>query len=239
MAEKAQIENLLTPYIRERGDAWQILVRAFEKLNFHNVEKPIEDLELLRFLNEGTDKHILIETCRLLGFDLTRDVLELRASTFTSIVNQLPLYNDYNGRDEFVKFISLIIGSETSVVNLWTQDYKIFLPSPQGLLLIDGGSWYRTTHIDLIVKRDNLLHIFLQQGKTLLDRIKDIFYKQAPITLVIHRIVLYTDLNINIEQKIRFGDIFRYYRVGEFPLCLETSIDKSIVLARTTRKHTI
>jgi hypothetical protein len=237
---KPVVGDLLSSYYKDR-QVWVDFASAVEDVFFQNIETPTRQIEELRFLKENTDEAVLVETCRLMGFDLTQDILNLSVSRFTSIVNQLPLYNDYNGRDEFTKFLGLILGSPCHIIPLYTQDYDKFESKPQGLMLYEGGNWYKSTHVDFVVKRDNLMYVELSAGQTLLSRAIEIFYDQAPITLVIHRLIFYTDLYADLVMGAKIGETYkRFYALGSFPYSIETTpISERAAIGRTIRKHTL
>jgi len=73
------------------------------------------------------------------------------------------------------------------VTHLYTNDYLNFVEEPQGPLVIDGGTWFKTTHITLTINLFNLDTLVLAAGKTLIERTKELFYAFAPTALVINR----------------------------------------------------
>ena len=83
---------------------WGSLIEAFDTVLQRNVDEPNRQLAELRFLRDAFDRNILQQTCRMLGFDITQDVLDLQTD-LTKLTTQLPLYADYNGTVAFEKFI--------------------------------------------------------------------------------------------------------------------------------------
>ena len=183
---EAQVLDITTSRLKDR-DVWTELANAFDEVIRLNVDDPIKQLEVLRYLPPDADKKILSDACRMLGFDLSQDVLNLSVDKFTRIATQLGMYPDSNGTESFVKFISLMINGFCEVDYLWTDDYVNFYTKPKGTLLQDGGRWFKTTHIELSMGFLTLAGLQLKAGQTLYQRTKEIFYQQAPITLVIER----------------------------------------------------
>ena len=183
---EAQVLDITTSRLKDR-DVWTELANAFDEVIRLNVDDPIKQLEVLRYLPPNADEKILSDACRMLGFDLSQDVLNLSVDKFTRIATQLGMYPDSNGTESFVKFISLMINGFCEVDYLWTDDYVNFYTKPKGTLLQDGGRWFKTTHIELSMGFLTLAGLQLKAGQTLYQRTKEIFYQQAPITLVIER----------------------------------------------------
>lgn len=183
---EAQVLDITTSRLKDR-DVWTELANAFDEVIRLNVDDPIKQLEVLRYLPPDADEKILSDACRMLGFDLSQDVLNLSVDKFTRIATQLGMYPDSNGTESFVKFISLMINGFCEVDYLWTDDYVNFYTEPKGTLLQDGGRWFKTTHIELSMGFLTLAGLQLKAGQTLYQRTKEIFYQQAPITLVIER----------------------------------------------------
>lgn len=177
----------LTPEYLRSTEVWAALGEALTVINASNVDHPVELLERIRHLTQSSEPLVLNGTARMLGFDLGQDVLAMSANSLVKLVSQLPLYPDRNSTEAFSKFIDLLLNAVTEVRYLWTQDYLNFQEQPEGALVIDGGSWFKTTHIelDIALLRQTLL---LEAQETLASRVKTLFYKFAPIALVIERL---------------------------------------------------
>lgn len=180
----------LMPAVLETKPTWTDMMDVFARVMDTNVESQITQLEGIRSLNQDSDIRLLTSTARLLGFDLTQDVLNLNADNLTKIVSQLALYPDQNGTELFIKFIDLVLNSITSIQYLWTVDYLNFYPEPGGPTIAEGGSWFKTTHIDIDVTLLSLESLVLSSGQTLIGRVTELFYGLAPVALVIERISL-------------------------------------------------
>lgn len=181
--------ELLVPILRA-NPTWRDLIDAFDWLLINNVDAPTAQLEKLRFITTASDPGVLSNTARLLGFDLSQDVLDLNGTNLSKLVTQLPLYADKNGTDLFINFLDLVFNSVTTVQYLYTDDYVTFTPSPAGPLVTEGGRSYKTTHIRLTTSFKELQSLMLQEGQSLGSRIKDLFYSYSPIALVVERMSL-------------------------------------------------
>lgn len=166
---------------------WVDMMEVFQRVMDVNVEGPIAALEVLRHITPDTDTGVLNSTARLLGFDLTQDVLNLSSDNLSKLVSQLSLYPDQNGTELFVKFIDLLLNALTEIDYLWTKDYVNFYKVPKGPLVKDGGVWFKVTHIDLTMALFGKESLVLAPGQTLFGRTKDLFYTFAPAALVIER----------------------------------------------------
>lgn len=196
--ESANTLNLFTPYLRE-VPVWKEFMETVDALLDSNVVSPIRELEKLRFLTADSEQTVLMETCRLLGFDLSQDILASNVNPFTRIATQLAMYSDYNGTQQFKQFLSLILGGYCEVTYLFSDDYEDFYAEPGGKLITEGGVWFQTTHVELDVGLSTLAGINLPPGQSLAQRVKIIFYDQAPITLVIER------LNFVVIDRVTIG----------------------------------
>lgn len=197
---EAQVLDITTSRLTDR-DVWAELANAFDEVIKTNIDDPIQQVELLRFLPPNADRTVLADACRMLGFDLTQDVLNLSVEKFTKIATQLGMYPDSNGTQAFTKFISLMINGFCEVEYLWSKDYLNFYAKPKGDTIENGGKWFKTTHIELSMGFLSLAGLQLKAGQTLHQRTKEIFYQQDPITLVIERMgfAAYT------ETRVGFG----------------------------------
>lgn len=194
---EAQVLDITTSRLKDR-DVWAELASAFDEVIKTNIDDPIKQIEMLRYLPPDADTYVLSEACRTLGFDLSQDVLNLSVDKFTKIATQLGMYPDSNGTEAFAKFISLMINGFCNVEYLWTKDYVNFYAKPKGPTIEKGGRWFKTTHIDLAMGFLTLAGLQLKAGQSLYDRTKELFYNQAPSTLVIERMgfIAYTEVEI-------------------------------------------
>lgn len=192
----ADIHDLLVQTLGT-NQVWVDMADVFGQVLLQNVEDPIAQLETLRNISQKSDPELLNLTARLLGFDVSQDILNLNADNLTKVVSQLSHYQDQNGTEIFNNFIDLVLNSRTEIVALFTKDYVNFLTKvPSGeRLLIDGGTWFKTTHVEFRTTLPSSTALNLRPGQTLLNRIQEIFYNFAPIALVIDRTSILVEFN--------------------------------------------
>lgn len=179
---------------------WRDMVEGYSTVMYSNVEQPIEQLETIRFLDKNTDYEIVKRTVRMLGFDVSQDVLNLNVDVLTKLVTQLPHYADQNGTEQFINFEELLLNSQIELEYLYTQDYVNFYSNPQGGLLIDStGNWFKSTHINIAMELKNFQNLLLLPGQSLYSRVKSLFYSYAPIALVIEHFTFI------VTFKVDFG----------------------------------
>ena len=185
--QRADIRDLLNNTLRD-NPTWRDLAEAIAQVFNTNVEDPIDQLAKLRWIRRDTDPKVLEQAARMLGFDLTQDVLYLNAENLTKIVTQLPHYPDHNSTRYFTNFIDMILNAMTDVRYLYTKDYINFVEKNKaGRLVIDNGEWFLTTHIELNLALLHFDTLLLADGESMFSRIRDLFFSFSPITLVIER----------------------------------------------------
>ena len=189
------------------NQTWTDLIDAFRQLIQSNVEAPIQQLERIRFM-DSSDETLLGYTCRLLGFDLTQDVLNLNTGNLLKVATQLSMYPDQNGTILFANFLNLILNAVTNVQYLYTKNYVQFFAAPGGDLIIDGGEWFKSTHVNLTIDLLSLNTLTMAPGVTLYDKVIEIFYAFAPAALVVKS----TTINVD-SDPISFG-----FAAAEIPL---------------------
>lgn len=199
--EDATVLDLTTTRLRDK-QVWSDLVEAFDSVLQEAVSDPAKQIELLRFLLPEADEKIPADVCRMLGFDLSQDVLNMSASKFTHLASQLGMYPDTNGTEEFTKFIGLMTNGQCSVEYLWTEDYVNFYTQPKGTKLQEGGRWFKTTHVYLNMGFSTLRGLQLKENQTLGQRVLEIFFQQAPTTFVVERQIFTANLDC---QPLGFG----------------------------------
>ncbi len=180
----ATIHDYTTSRLTER-QVWKDLVDSFDVVLKDNIDDPIRQLEFLRFLPPDAAPETLINVCRMLGFDLSQDILNMSVGKFMQLATQLGMYPDTNGTEDFTKFVSMMTNGTCTVDYLWTNDYINFYLTPQGSTIERGGDWFKTTHVNLNMGFTTLEGLQLKFGQTLGQKVVDIFYQQAPAPMVI------------------------------------------------------
>lgn len=191
---ESNLAELLTSKLRDQP-VWADLVEAFADTMAVNVDGPMKQFEELRFLPPDTEPAILADLCRMLGFDLSQDILNMSVDRFMRIATQLGMYPDINGTEGFTNFLGLMINGYADITNLYTTDYVNFEETP-GTLITEGGPWFKTTHVGLNIGFSTLDGLILKSGEKLSSKLKSIFYAQAPITLVIEHYNFTVDVEV-------------------------------------------
>ena len=122
MATQATTQNLMGSVPLMENPVYKHLAEAFDAIMLRNVEEPLGQMASVRFLKDNYDREILKRTCRMLGYDISQDVLNLQTD-LTKLTTQLPLYADYNGTYMFEKFIELLLNGECEVEHLYAKVY--------------------------------------------------------------------------------------------------------------------
>lgn len=231
MANQATLLDLMgsTPVVS--APAWKDTVEAFDVILQRNVDGPNRQFSELRFLKDRFDIEVLQKTCRLLGFDITQDVLDLQVD-LTKLVTQLPMYADYNGTYQFEKFIQLVLNGECEIEHLYA---KIFSDDPDNYydfttleperssMVTRGGDWVKTTHIDLkigiLFGSPSLDSIVLNPGQSLYQRVIEIFYDHAPIALVIRKFMFIGKLlgTLRVGAHLEDNNLNQIYTIRSLP----------------------
>ena len=142
-----QLRGVRNPYIV--GPQIQKAVQAGEMFDVTNSEYQ-QDLQLL--LKQ-----------------LTFNGLPLNNPTYLTATQALMLFRNIGaywyskGTGKVIDFINFSMGASLRMVNLWTEDYKVFEPETLyddftgietvnpaiGKSVVDGGTWYPTTHVNM------------------------------------------------------------------------------------------
>lgn len=210
---QANTLDLTVPLVKD-NPTWADMISAFDGMMAADVDAPIQQLDVLRFLEPGTDPVIIQRTVRMLGFDVSQDILGMNAGSLTRLVTQLPLYPDYNSTVLFENFIDLLLNALTSVEYLYTRDYTNFYSYPKGTMITEGGQWFKTTHVNLLVELLQADTAASSGSKTLFQRIVEVFYTFCPIALVLNNFIFV------VNYKIEYG-----YAAYLIPPDLEQDID--------------
>ncbi|WOL24681.1 tail protein [Yersinia phage fHe-Yen9-02] len=120
----------------------------------HNDElnlSTIEQLLRIRKIDPTSNDTLTEQSVRQLGINIARDLMEYRTTSYKSVFDSLPDYNLVAGTSQWPKFVGMLLGAQFNSYRLFTSDYATFLPTPLGTLIQSGGTWYKTTHVDLEV----------------------------------------------------------------------------------------
>lgn len=127
--------------------AHDIIERYFN----NNVTQFVDQLENVRAINETTPKELVDDSIRMIGMNIPNWVMEANGENVRKCFHHLTQVYQISGTQLYPRFIEFLLDRGFRVVNLYTQDYVNFFPSPQGRLVHEGGKWFSTTHVDLEV----------------------------------------------------------------------------------------
>lgn len=163
------------------------------------IRHPISQLENIRSIDSDTDPYVVLQTLKQIGFDLPSDFVRHNLSRLGSSISQLVLYAERSGANDYAHTMSFIYGRSIDSTGLYTNDYKNFYSQAYGTLQVDGGEWYKTTHIELgmqLLSSD--YRLLLPRDKTIKDRFFDAFYEFAPWNVVVERFYFNIDVKASL-----------------------------------------
>ncbi|QQO90252.1 Ig-like virion protein [Erwinia phage pEa_SNUABM_5] len=147
---KSETEKFFIDFLQD-NPAWEELFETMGEANDALNLATIQQLLDVRKITSSSPVELAEESLRLLGINISRDMMTYRIDTYRRIFDTLPDYNLVSGTSSWPKFVSMLLGGQFESQRLYTADYQTFLPKPLGALVQDGGQWYRTTHVDLDV----------------------------------------------------------------------------------------
>lgn len=147
---KSQTLDFFLDFIQDNvalGELFEIVAQHNDETNLSTIQQLID----IRRINANTHTELMEESVQQLGINIARDIFSYRAEAFKKIFDALPEYTKVSGTKNWSKFVAMLIGGSFNSSRLYTNDYQTFVPTPLGTLIKDGGTWYKTTHVDLEV----------------------------------------------------------------------------------------
>lgn len=197
---KIDFSELDVDFIREQP-LWGSFLEALQDFQEEHVRKPLRQLQEIRDIKATTDIAFVKQALSDMGITVPPDMIVNPERLYNSVY-MIPLLHEVLGRESAYKAISYILGRRVVVYDLYTEDYVKFYETPYGPLRIDGGTWYKTTHINLemqMVGSDT--NMLLPTGTTRKDKFLSAFFTLAPINIVIDQFFFI----IEVENKADFG----------------------------------
>jgi hypothetical protein len=182
----ATLSDLVVDVLSSR-QVWREFVESLDAVEEQNVGAPLRALSRMRFIRPNTERELLFRYVAQMGFDIHRDLLNASAENLSKLVTQLSAYADTNGTVDFIGFIDLLCSARSDVTYLYTKDYVNFFSEPKGPMIDEGGAWFATTHIDVMMYLYGVDSKTLTGGSKLPERAKLLFEKFKPTPLVINR----------------------------------------------------
>lgn len=175
------------------------------------IRYPAYQLESIRSVDVlSLDPVVAKQTMHQYGINLPEDFIEHNYQNLVSMLPYLAQYGERSGTVDSEKLITAILGRRVNITPLYTSNYEDFHSRPQGPMQVDGGDWFKTTHVDLamqVVPSDSRLAIPRRQ--TLQDRFLQAYYEFAPWSSV---------LNSFMFQYVTKAKLHLSGAVGKYPL---------------------
>ena len=189
----------LPPAMRE-SPGWKQVCDALTSLQLQRAAAQT-NLRLLHRVTPDSSETQLRHLSASLGHPY-ESALSVYAATMLALPGQLGRWREVTGTDDWWRFMSYFLGADMQVVSLYTNDYKSFFPKPLGQLVVHGGSWYRTTHVNIIVNfRQVRFSLQPRSNQTLYDRVLELISQYIPITLRVHDLALMEQLPVDGKGK--------------------------------------
>lgn len=147
---KSQTSDFFLDFIQDNpalGELFEILAAHNDELNISTIQQLVD----LRRITPTSTTEVMEESAQEIGINVTRDIMSFRSDVFKKIFDTLPEYSEVSGTRDWHKFVAILLGTNFESYRLYTNDYQSFVPTPLGTMIKDGGTWYKTTHVDLEV----------------------------------------------------------------------------------------
>lgn len=194
----------------------QDFVDVYAEVLNDRIRYPIYQLETIRDITKVIDPWVVTQTLKQIGFDLPQDFIKHNIPTLNQAIPQLSIYAERSGTKDYPHTIAFILGRSVDAIGLYTENYQDFYSQAYGPLQVDGGDWFKTTHIELgmqYLPQDYKL--LLPRGKTIKDRFLEAFYEFAPWNIVVERFFFNVDVGANLHLSGRIvKQPKRYIDVG-------------------------
>lgn len=135
--------------------AWVELINILGSFNDTEILSNVDALTHIRAI-PNSDRSVIEESFRQLGVNISKDLIAANIDKLTPIFDQVAKWSEVSGTTDWCKYVAFLIDSVFSTRRLWTPDYQVFSPYPEGKTILDGGRWYPTTKVDLEVSVDLL-----------------------------------------------------------------------------------
>ena len=176
---------LTTPFRTLNGDGqsvWASWANAISVVTHSYVTNPRKAISQLRNINTLTDS-LKREYARDLGINFVNLLTDQDVERLARFIS---LYYPTQSTKAFNQFFSYLLAFRIDVLQLWSTSpdltfFTEFEYVPLGPTVYQGGEWYPTSHVEF--QYDALA----QLTQIDLKRITNLFYRLAPIHLVLER----------------------------------------------------
>lgn len=196
----------LQPDVFSAEPMWEDFLTDLQDTIEEQIRAPIRQLENIRDVGPDSDAAVLSQTLVQLGITFPVDIIAHNLHRLRHSTHFLARLHETMGTESAYPAISYVMGRMLEVQNLWTKNYRDFYNRNYESLSIDGGSWYKTTHVDLGVEAvPQDIFMVLPEGVTRKDRILDAYFELAPVNQVVRRFywILNLRADINLSGTIQ------------------------------------
>lgn len=204
---KIDFSELDVEFIRSEP-LWGAFLEAVQEFLTAQVRDPLSQVMDIRDIKATTPLVFVKQALKDLGITLPPDMIVDPERLYNSMY-MIPLLHQVTGLESATRMIAYILGRRVVSRDLYTEDYISFYEEPLGALRIDGGTWYKTTHINLEMQKVPAdQRITLPTGTTLKDRFLSAFFSLAPVNLVIDQFFFSIEIE-NMDDFAIQGVVYR------------------------------
>lgn len=200
------LTQLLSGSMRSRP-VWNDMARVASRVLYDYVEKTRIAMRLGRE-PQHLSRVLKIVALKMLGIDWRSD--KLTDDDYDRVLEAVTLYQQNHGPQDFVSFMGYALGVPLDMMKLWTKDYAhlrlgpdwhegVVYGTPDGTGLDKKGPWYPTSHVAILYEE-----FAANVDKIDEQALTDLFYRMAPIHLVLEFIASEVTLRIPLLMSIKF-----------------------------------
>lgn len=183
--------SYLIPSVFMQIDFWSDLLTSWADVANTNLNQPIEALLHIRDPEVQSTAFKALHS-EMMGYEMPASIMTDGA--YNRLNRGIGEYLWAQGSDTFIQFLGYVCGIKLTLMRLWTEDYVNFSASPgQNNTVFEGGTWYPTTHVGVIVESNpNATDVVALTDSVLTQK----FYEEAPIDLILLWIAEGTTINL-------------------------------------------
>lgn len=197
LTEKQDLENQTE---RDSLNAWAVFQRAYDEQYRTHVDGYVEAIADLRNITDASDEFTLTMGARMQGFQLDQAYFKrIAVPTLTKMLPVFPQYAEWNQGERWYDFLSMLLDGKVTAKPLYTEDYVNFDVSPGGPLLHAGGTWFKTTHVQVSLSYmgyNNVLTSLEQPFST--EPALQMLDAYMPLNLVLKHLGFYVGFEIKV-----------------------------------------
>ena len=146
LQSKVQVLDIL-----QSNPAWPELADIMSTVNDTAILAQVDELLQIRNVTDQTDLTTIERSIRMAGVNISAGLLRSQAVRLGAAFDSIMGYRDVVDSEYWDRYCAFLLDDVFKSSRLWTSDYSTFHRDPQGTKVIDGGKWYKTTHVELEV----------------------------------------------------------------------------------------